>query len=415
LAKEMAGMKMTFLPSLRLGKWGFALSISFVILISLQIRFSIIPVPVFATVSLGVAGFVAAIVAFIRKDRSIGILISIVIGAVILFVFGSILLDSADFFKGFQVVKDYSQRTEGSDMSGDGMNLGEISQSGDQIYMVVKNRLYRVNSDWTGRTKVTDFPVSSIFISDEWIYFTDDPDISNLYRMKKDGSERTKLSEDNVAQYCVSGDMVLYSTKKSLAEFNEIKKKAMTSVDLLLESEAGTINKMKTDGSEKITLCKVSLEPGKIEIHGEWIYYEDYGKLYKIKIDGTERAMISGKGRFGFVTDTWLYFIALRDTGTDAYYNLDVVRMKIDGSERSTLASLDRVYFFTLDEGWLYFVFKSEKGLHRMRPDGTEMQKLNNINIWALDGVSGNWMYISDYSGARYRVKLDGSVGTRIN
>lgn len=406
---------MTFLPSLRLGKWGFALSISFVILISLQIRFSIIPVPVFATVSLGVAGFVAAIVAFIRKDRSIGILISIVIGAVILFVFGSILLDSADFFKGFQVVKDYSQRTEGSDMSGDGMNLGEISQSGDQIYMVVKNRLYRVNSDWTGRTKVTDFPVSSIFISDEWIYFTDDPDISNLYRMKKDGSERTKLSEDNVAQYCVSGDMVLYSTKKSLAEFNEIKKKAMTSVDLLLESEAGTINKMKTDGSEKITLCKVSLEPGKIEIHGEWIYYEDYGKLYKIKIDGTERAMISGKGRFGYVTDTWLYFIALRDTGTDAYYNLDVVRMKIDGSERSTLASLDRVYFFTLDEGWLYFVFKSEKGLHRMRPDGTEMQKLNNINIWALDGVSGNWMYISDYSGARYRVKLDGSVGTRIN
>lgn len=408
-------MKMTFLPSLRLGKWGFALSISFVILISLQIRFSIIPVPVFATVSLGVAGFVAAIVAFIRKDRSIGILISIVIGAVILFVFGSILLDSTDFFKGFQVVKDYSQRTEGSDMSGDGMNLGEISQSGDQIYMVVKNRLYRVNSDWTGRTKVTDFPVSSIFISDEWIYFTDDPDISNLYRMKKDGSERTKLSEDNVAQYCVSGDMVLYSTKKSLAEFNEIKKKAMTSVDLLLESEAGTINKMKTDGSEKITLCKVSLEPGKIEIHGEWIYYEDYGKLYKIKIDGTERAMISGKGRFGYVTDTWLYFIALRDTGTDAYYNLDVVRMKIDGSERSTLASLDRVYFFTLDEGWLYFVFKSEKGLHRMRPDGTEMQKLNNINIWALDGVSGNWMYISDYSGARYRVKLDGSVGTRIN
>lgn len=406
---------MTFLPSLRLGKWGFALSISFVILISLQIRFSIIPVPVFATVSLGVAGFVAAIVAFIRKDRSIGILISIVIGAVILFVFGSILLDSADFFKGFQVVKDYSQRTEGSDMSGDGMNLGEISQSGDQIYMVVKNRLYRVNSDWTGRTKVTDFPVSSIFISDEWIYFTDDPDISNLYRMKKDGSERTKLSEDNVAQYCVSGDMLLYITKKSLAEFNEIKKKAMTSVDLLLESEAGTINKMKTDGSEKTTLCKVSLEPGKIEIHGEWIYYEDYGKLYKIKIDGTERAMISGKGRFGYVTDTWLYFIALRDTGTDAYYNLDVVRMKIDGSERSTLASLDRVYFFTLDEGWLYFVFKSEKGLHRMRPDGTEMQKLNNINIWALDGVSGNWMYISDYSGARYRVKLDGSVGTRIN
>ena len=47
--------------------------------------------------------------------------------------------------------------------------------------------------------------------------------------------------------------------------------------------------------------------------------------------------MISGKGRFGYVTDTWLYFTALRDTGTDAYYDLDVVRMKIDGSEEATL------------------------------------------------------------------------------
>jgi hypothetical protein len=376
--KGDGGYEDDFSAQFAFGQVGFCSEYFFVILISLQIRFSIIPVPVFATVSLGVAGFVAAIVAFIRKDRSIGILISIVIGAVILFVFGSILLDSADFFKGFQVVKDYSQRTEGSDMSGDGMNLGEISQSGDQIYMVVKNRLYRVNSDWTGRTKVTDFPVSSIFISDEWIYFTDDPDISNLYRMKKDGSERTKLSEDNVAQYCVSGDMVLYSTKKSLAEFNEIKKKAMTSVDLLLESEAGTINKMKTDGSEKITLCKVSLEPGKIEIHGEWIYYEDYGKLYKIKIDGTERAMIS-EGR-----SDMLPIHALLHSPQDTEQTpitISTCQMKIDGSERSTLASLDRVYFFTLDKAG-YISFSNQRRTSQNETGGTEMQKLNNINIW---------------------------------
>jgi hypothetical protein len=30
-------------------------------------------------------------------------------------------------------------------------------------------------------------------------------------------------------------------------------------------------------------------------------------------------------------------------------------------------------------------------------------------------GVAGNWMYINDYEGPMWRVKLDGSVGTRIN
>lgn len=408
-------MKITFLPRSRLGKWGFSLSLAFILLLFAQIQFSLIPLPVFSVMALGVAGFVLSIIAFIKKDRALGTLLSIIIGAVIIFVFGSILVMSTDLFKGFPIAKDYLEKAEGNDMSGDGMNLGDISQSGEQIFFVEKNRLYTINIDWTNRREVTDSPVSSIFLSGDWIYFTNDRDVSNLYRMRKDGSEQMKLSEDNVAHFYVLGDHIAYSTKKTLAEFNEIKKEALNTEDATVESDVGTLYMMKTDGSEKIALCKVSLEPGRVMISEEWIYFEDYQKLCKVRIDGSDYTVISEKGRLGFVENGWVYFVSVLDPETRAYDDLEICRMKKDGSEITVLSSVNKVSSSCFDNGWFYYVLHSEKGLYRMRPDGSERERLNEINIWQFDGVAGNWMYITDYAGPRYRVKLDGSVGTRIN
>ncbi|WP_334103178.1 DUF5050 domain-containing protein [Mesotoga prima] len=408
-------MKITFLPRSRLGKWGFSLSLAFILLLFAQIQFSLIPLPVFSVMALGVAGFVLSIIAFIKKDRALGTLLSIIIGAVIIFVFGSILVMSTDLFKGFPIAKDYLEKAEGNDMSGDGMNLGDISQSGEQIFFVEKNRLYTTNIDWTNRREVTDSPVSSIFLSGDWIYFTNDRDVSNLYRMRKDGSEQMKLSEDNVAHFYVLGDHIAYSTKKTLAEFNEVKKEALNTEDATVESDVGTLYMMKTDGSEKIALCKVSLEPGRVMISEEWIYFEDYQKLCKVRIDGSDYTVISEKGRLGFVENGWVYFVSVLDPETRAYDDLEICRMKKDGSEITVLSSVKEVSSSCFDNGWFYYVLHSEKGLYRMRPDGSERERLNEINIWQFDGVAGNWMYITDYAGPRYRVKLDGSVGTRIN
>ncbi|MGC9320645.1 MAG: DUF5050 domain-containing protein [Kosmotogaceae bacterium] len=407
-------MKITFLPRSRLGKWGFFLSLAFVLLFFAQVQFSLIPLPVFSVMGLGVAGFVLSIIALIKKDRALGTLLSIIIGAVIIFVFGSILVMSTDLFKGFPVAKDYLQKAEGNDMS-DGMNLGDISQSGEQIFFVEKNRLYTMNIDWTNRREVTNSPVSSIFLSGDWIYFTNDRDVSNLYRMRKDGSEQMKLSGDNVAHFYVLGDHIAYSTKKTLAEFNEIKKEALNTEDATVEIDVGTLYMMKTDGSGKIPLCTISLELGRIMISEEWVYFEDYHKLCKVRIDGSDYTVISERGRLGFVENGWVYFVSVLDSETRAYKDLEICRLKKDGSEITVISSVDKVSSSCFDNGWFYYVLHSEKGLYRMRPDGSERERLNEINIWQFDGVAGNWMYITDYAGPRYRVKLDGSVGTRIN
>ena len=37
--------------------------------------------------------------------------------------------------------------------------------------LVDKNGLYSIKIDWTDRVKITEFPVSWIFVTGEWIYF----------------------------------------------------------------------------------------------------------------------------------------------------------------------------------------------------------------------------------------------------
>ncbi|PVD17110.1 hypothetical protein V512_009295 [Mesotoga sp. Brook.08.105.5.1] len=105
-------MKITFLPHSRLGNWDFFLSLAFVVLLFAQIQFSLIPLPVFSVMALGVVGFVLSMIAFLKRDRAAGKLLSMIIGAAIIFVFGSILIMSTDLFKGSLVAKDYLQKSE---------------------------------------------------------------------------------------------------------------------------------------------------------------------------------------------------------------------------------------------------------------------------------------------------------------
>ncbi|MFA7077871.1 MAG: hypothetical protein WC147_05575 [Syntrophomonas sp.] len=76
-------MKIKLWPKTTSGKWAAILSIAFIILISLKIQIGIHP-PTFAIASLGVAGFVAGIIAISKKDLSVLVILSILVGLVII-------------------------------------------------------------------------------------------------------------------------------------------------------------------------------------------------------------------------------------------------------------------------------------------------------------------------------------------
>ncbi len=77
-------MRLNVIPKTTLGKWSVGLSILFIILIWIKIQFSL-RVPTFAIATLGLIGFIISIIAiFKNKDRSILVILPILVGIVII-------------------------------------------------------------------------------------------------------------------------------------------------------------------------------------------------------------------------------------------------------------------------------------------------------------------------------------------
>jgi hypothetical protein len=88
----MKAMQLSLLPKTKAGKWAAILGILFIIMISLKIA-GFMPLMTFAIAAFGLAGFVASIIAIIKKDRAIIVFIAFLAGIVIiLWIVGEVLL-----------------------------------------------------------------------------------------------------------------------------------------------------------------------------------------------------------------------------------------------------------------------------------------------------------------------------------
>ena len=88
----MKHRKLVLLPKTRIGKWAVGLSIAFIVLIAVKIQGSL-PMPTFAIAGLGLAGFIMAIIAILKKkDRAILNFMPIGFGIVILVWFAAELM-----------------------------------------------------------------------------------------------------------------------------------------------------------------------------------------------------------------------------------------------------------------------------------------------------------------------------------
>ncbi len=72
------------LPKTIQGKWAGIISVAFIILIALNALVPF-PIPSFFLSTVGLIGFAAGIIAFILKDRTILVFLSILVGHVVIF------------------------------------------------------------------------------------------------------------------------------------------------------------------------------------------------------------------------------------------------------------------------------------------------------------------------------------------
>ncbi|MHC1720963.1 MAG: DUF5050 domain-containing protein [Clostridiaceae bacterium] len=395
----MKKLKITFMPKTGLGSIAFLTGIATVLMFLFKMMSpSGFPVPTFGIVGLGVVGFVLGIAAIIKKDRSIGSFFSVLIGLGIIAMFALIWISSLGLFKDFPVKATLTQAEAGKGLEKTA-NLGQVSESEGWVYYIYEDNLIKRKIDWTERTKLSDAAVSSLFISDGWIYYRGPEDERNLYKMKTDGTEMKKICSDRVFDYIVSGDWIFYTT----SEVYESKEQLIPGTNI-------TLHRMKTDGSDKTEFNKVMVETSFI-VQGDWLYFVKNKNLYKIKTDGTGEVLMAENASVGHVYGDWIYFTVVSDQG-EGMSKIAVNRIKTDGSERSVTFNESGVYMFDYYDEWLYYTTFKES--MRIKLDGTGKEKMNEVEAWNLMGVAGDWMYISDYTGPMYRVKMDGSFGTRM-
>ncbi|NLW48758.1 MAG: DUF5050 domain-containing protein, partial [Firmicutes bacterium] len=98
-------------------------------------------------------------------------------------------------------------------------NGGLVAQSGDWIYYSNSSDewglLYKVKTDGTQKTKLTDYPVKFINVLDEWVYFSDNlfNEISYLIKIKTDGTNQTIISEEPAYGVILNDNWIYYSNR----------------------------------------------------------------------------------------------------------------------------------------------------------------------------------------------------------
>ncbi|MCG8539516.1 MAG: DUF5050 domain-containing protein [Clostridia bacterium] len=243
--------------------------------------------------------------------------------------------------------------------------IGSIKIIGDWIYFTREgekwtSNLYKVKKDGTELTKICEDDISGSITDGEYIYYVNKSDNNKLYKIDLDGMNKTKISDDEISQFDLYKNNIIYI----IAE------------DELLSGNrfitTGKVFKMQKDGTTKAQISnnnavnlvvnkddiyyinlndenkmyKISIHGesdtkvfndicDEFTINGEWIYYSNKsdsvevssdafsvtgGKLYKIKVDGTEKTKLTDIIASDIdVTSEWIYFAEYRDNGSRNY------------------------------------------------------------------------------------------------
>lgn len=263
--------------------------------------------------------------------------------------------------------------------SSQSVSIGMVKQSGDWIYYTDNNEeaLYKMKTDWTGKTKIADnFASGYMVIQGDTIYYSDMGGVSKIQTDGTGAANVVDVGKESSYGFEVSGDWIYYSTKP------------------------GSIYMTKTDGTEKTKIADISSFQGDMKVSGDSIYYADGTSLFKMKTDGTGAIKLSDNAVIHAVEGDWIYYGKKNEKGE--FENIN--RMRTDGTEQSKLTEGT---FTAIDGDSLYY--SKDDGLYRANLDGTAAAKLNKVKMWNILDIYGDYIYYGEYSGAAYRINLDGS------
>ncbi len=196
-------------------------------------------------------------------------------------------------------------------------NILEMVVYGDWIYstinvhdsdMIGGGLLYKVRTDGTGGSFIerghSDYG-KNLAVAEDWIYYVNTKDNHRLYKIRTNGTGRTKLTDYAVAEVSIAADSIYFTKPIEKTPYGDIMKmnldgsnmtalngqmgKSLYIVDnRFLYVENGTLYSSSMDGAEKKVLLSDIREPLyyndplPINLSGDYLYqYEDVYGVYK--------------------------------------------------------------------------------------------------------------------------------------
>lgn len=271
--------------------------------------------------------------------------------------------------------------------NGNSINGALIAQKDGWFYFAdnLSGQLYKMKTDGTEKTKLSDDMATDIHLSSDWIFYIAN---NNIYKIKNDGSQRTCLSGYRTYTFNMYSDSIFF-----VSSDNQY-----------------SIYRMKTDGSGLIQLNTVG--SSNINITSNYIYYKitSDSNIYRMRWDGSGQSKIVATPVDCFdVYNGCIYY-------EGGYFGNDgIFKAQIDGSNAQKLCS-DSSMYMNVSNGWIYYANGSDADkLYKIRIDGTGKTKLTDDNLYCAGygfiNVLDNYVYYKNYSDNQklYRVTTDGT------
>jgi uncharacterized Zn finger protein len=273
--------------------------------------------------------------------------------------------------------------------------LGNISNLG----LVVENENYTFYNKYEdgivkikGDTeyKITNETAYSMQMLGDNIYYLGNSDDGNLYikRVKTngDGKEIIKEVQTSLSKFYIANDEIYYAPNGS--------KKGISKISIETKEETQIFSATVKD----------------FEVINEKLYYTDnLGILYKSNLDGTNvETLLSDEITEFQVYNGWIYYYNESDNTLN--------KLKIDGSEKKVITDKLKSFTFNICKNKIYFYDPDERTICSMNLDGSNIKTIIEIssNKTKINLTSNDEIYYLDTAkdaGSNYqmcRVKTNG-------
>ncbi len=270
-------------------------------------------------------------------------------------------------------------------------NAGMVTENDKYIFISAvsgKNiGIFRKSKENGKLLKISNDLALYLNIYDDNLYYVNLTENGKIYKIDDEGNDKEQVIDlENCEYFNISDDNVFF----------EYPEKDKIYSPYIADINFGSIKKLNDNDIEGLVF------------NNGYLYYsnwDDGGKIYRMKIDGSEKASLNTRySSFINVDSEYIYYI-----NTDDEYK--IYKMKIDGSENSLICE-DSANYLNYYDGYLYFSNETDENkIYKVKTDGTEKTKISDDRGNYISIVDNKLYFIRQNDQNLYNINFDGSDG----